>query len=689
MDGYRPLRLDRPEFRLLRLHSIDSSKAAHTPQLSAIINKLRDIALREGHGEDDKIPISCDLYHAFRDEDPQYETLSYTWGDPSETATIIVDGQSRQVTVNLRDALRHIRRKSQDVHLWIDALCINQSDTEEKGHQVGQMRDIYGEASNTIVWLGTASDGSETTIEELNRTGRMLKESGIRGKLIALARLSSNQNTEYAELEKEINNDLADLISAAMLDIPKVIDMANGLRALSLRPYWNRVWIIQEYVVSRNIDIRCGGQVVPFDHFHGCLLYLPFLTINVVQRLHRHIVSIMETQDVTELAGQFMTLCNNQINPQTNSISGMRLRFGDHGEAAQGMILIRLLAKVHIGLRSCATQDRDRIFALLGLASDATLLEITPDYSPDTTSADIYTTTARKIIDGGNIDILSLAQHREHREDIPSWVPDWSKEILRPCGQLPWDSSFDVSAGATLLSFSSDSQMPISHDEIRLCGYILDSVDRLAPEPWCPDPEGVNKSHPGLLGYLQGIQELCRLSEEQLKSGSHGKDPYPNPEDRASAYLRIPIADMEQYGIGFIRRASKDPEGSGTFPGLLRGYEGVLEEIRSGISGGETGIQSEDVSGFYNMLGWQAYRRGVLLKSGLVGLAPASVEVGDVVVIFRGAKFPYVLRKCEKAEAQGRWRLVGEAYVHGIMYGELFRGDNEVHDLRPAQFVLR
>jgi hypothetical protein len=66
------------------------------------------------------------------------------------------------------------------------------------------------------------------------------------------------------------------------------------------------------------------------------------------------------------------------------------------------------------------------------------------------------------------------------------------------------------------------------------------------------------------------------------------------------------------------------------------------------------------------MMGWQRYRRPFLSSKGYVGLAPDHVQEGDLIVIFFGGKFPYIIRKTD----DGRFIFIGEAYVHGIMYGE-------------------
>ncbi|KAH8601549.1 heterokaryon incompatibility protein-domain-containing protein [Bisporella sp. PMI_857] len=669
MGIHRPLNPENLEFRILRLHSLNSS--IHTVGSSPL--------------SADKVPIFCELKHAYRGEKPYYEALSYTWGDARQTAPIVVDGHEVQVTKNLHDALTHIREDSIDTFLWIDALCINQSDNAEKGDQVGQMRDIYSDAAKTILWLGPADDTSDEIIKQLETIGKSINENGIRDMMIQFARLPPSASEEYSRLDKNINDSLADYFDAAYLDLPGTLEFLKGCKAISERPYWRRVWILQEYIVSKSVSILCGNQTIPYDHFHAMLLYLALMTVNIAQKLHTHIVSIIATQDVTELYNLFMGITSNGLDGQPTRISGMRLRYHSRGSGNVFMSLIKLLANVHVGNASHATDDRDRVFALLGMASDFEMLRIIPNYSKDSRCVDVYTTAARRMIENGDVDVLSFSQYHEEQNEFPSWVPDWRKDLLRPCGQLPWDTSFKASGSAP---HESPPQVDLlGKDEIRLSGYLLDTIERVAPNPWCPTSAPLNFKYPDLPIYLDNILELCKLSDDKLVSSSQISDPYPNPEDRKTASIRVPVADMEQYGIGFVRHAAESPSEGRYFDNVKSGYDGVREEISSGKSGGATGgAQTLDVVGTYNMLSFQTYRRPILLANGLVGLGPARSEAGDVIAIFKGAKFPYVLRR---HSVEGRWRFMGEAYVHGIMYGELFGERSHCHRLNLEDFVLK
>lgn len=109
----------------------------------------------------------CELVETFLSEldGVPYEALSYTWGGNSleeNGAEILLNGQEVSITENLRDALRCLRLQDCDRMLWVDALCIDQANNKEKGHQVGQMRLVYEKAEQVLVWLGPSSDDTES-----------------------------------------------------------------------------------------------------------------------------------------------------------------------------------------------------------------------------------------------------------------------------------------------------------------------------------------------------------------------------------------------------------------------------------------------------------------------------------------------------------------------------------------------
>ncbi|PMD46841.1 heterokaryon incompatibility, partial [Hyaloscypha variabilis F] len=107
----------------------------------------------------------------------KYEALSYTWGQPGFNHQIICDDKQLPITQNLFEALRQLRKGGERV-LWIDAICINQSDDDEKSAQIPYMRNIYKLADRVVIWLGTADADAIAAFEWIDRAaGSVVKKS--------------------------------------------------------------------------------------------------------------------------------------------------------------------------------------------------------------------------------------------------------------------------------------------------------------------------------------------------------------------------------------------------------------------------------------------------------------------------------------------------------------------------------
>jgi hypothetical protein len=165
---------------------------------------------------------------------------------------------------------------------------------------------------------------------------------------------------------------------------------------------------------------------------------------------------------------------------------------------------------------------------------------------------------------------------------------------------------------------------------------------------------------------------LCQESEQKFKET--GDEIYANPEEeRQSACYRLPIADQEYFGMGYIRKATENWSAVGQGE--------VIKDIRRQIRAqGDTNVSAtQEQDSYYTAMGRLRNRRPFISARGYIGLGPIELQAGDIVVIFMGAKLPYILRRYESS----RYRLVGEAYVQGIMYGEFM-----VNVGTPEDFVL-
>lgn len=121
---------------------------------------IRVIKLRPAHRPEDPLRCTITIVSLGRAVTRPYEALSYVWGEPARQWPLECDGKELLVTRNCSDALVHLRRRFTPRMLWIDAICINQGDTDdavtERNGQVAMMGEIYLKAARVLVWLPPA-----------------------------------------------------------------------------------------------------------------------------------------------------------------------------------------------------------------------------------------------------------------------------------------------------------------------------------------------------------------------------------------------------------------------------------------------------------------------------------------------------------------------------------------------------
>ncbi|KAF2200987.1 HET-domain-containing protein, partial [Delitschia confertaspora ATCC 74209] len=174
--------------------------------------RKREIRLVElvQNPEDEMITLK---FHRKTDQDEiKYTALSYTWGDATRTRQVILEGKIFEIRQNLWQFLYQARKHSWYKLLWIDAICIDQDDAEERKHQVALMGSIYSEAEQVAIWLGPAAWNSD----------------------VAVHYLSGSEKT-YAKSVSTRSMGTKEGIVNAILDICE-------------RPYWRRLWIVQEVI---------------------------------------------------------------------------------------------------------------------------------------------------------------------------------------------------------------------------------------------------------------------------------------------------------------------------------------------------------------------------------------------------------------------------------------------------------
>jgi hypothetical protein len=616
--------------------------------------------------------LRCELFNCSRTESPGYQALSYVWGNPEDIAFIQVAVNSVttevQVTKNLHDALDHLQQEEQDLVLWTDALCINQGDNAEKGEQVKHMADIYKNSNCTLVFLGPAFEGSQAIMEEIQKIGIHFEEKKAFPLFHNFLSISSTAEPErYNQVEQAVHDCMKTFLEGAL---ENYFPIAGYIRLLTL-PYWNRAWIKQEYIVSPDVLLICGKARVAASRFHSAMIFVPLLKIYVVRRLGPSLAGLRNDEMDQQKFRYIIDLCET---PETKAseVVGRRYNFQENKDESR-FSLFRLMSSAFLNNSTDASDPRDRVFSLLGMASDRDDLKISPDYSQ--TCAMVYSELARAFIETGQVDTLAYSQFPKSsfEKNMPSWVPDWTSRIYLSPSQLPWNTFFNASESHPFAGIAHDSSIHTS--QLKLRGCVVDVVEFVDHSLECcmlssdedslcwatadrDEHINIRKNSFGAQHYLDAISNLWnRATTSAAANGLHF---YKNSNVGIEcAYALIPVADQELYGVGFTRRATMQ-----TVAALKTLNDELADAHRESRY---PDIAIEKIS-YFNVMTRQRERCPFVTEKGFAGLGPDSMRDGDVAVVLAGAKFPYILRKMDSK--QETWSLVGHAYVQGIMYGE-------------------
>jgi ankyrin repeat protein len=341
---YSPLDLEERSFRLLRLIKGD-----------------------EG-------PIQCEVIHARFDDTEDiipYDALSYTWGDQSNLREIEVHRTTHRVeimvlpvTENLHVALRRIRRREKDRILWIDAICIDQNNDEERGHQVKQMSSIYEKATKVICWLGKSTLVTQMAFDYMCE---LQKE--------ALGH-ACNSWTISDERWQSLRWNIKPPLGNTHESWDKFL--RDGFRDLLNQTWFRRAWIIQEVAQARTAEVLCGAQSIPVRIFAVTASMLEMKT-------EHHCQAILDIMPGPSR--------------ETSWWAGQR----------------DLRTLVYKFRKSKRSDPRDAIYSLLGISSDKKVANFpTPDYSESERTLIFKTLTYFVRFDGIKVT----------RNDLPWWRLD-------------------------------------------------------------------------------------------------------------------------------------------------------------------------------------------------------------------------------------------------------------------------
>jgi tetratricopeptide (TPR) repeat protein len=528
--------------------------------------------------------LQVTLTHTPLDCAPSYEALSYVWGDMQEPRTLMLNGYPLEITRNLWTALQHLVPPGQERMLWVDAICINQSDLPERSSQVRLMRDIYATANRTIVWLGEEGNGSDIAMSFLK--------------------------------DMEVHPSPPDLIQQTFMSCTD--DLCDALLHLFTgREYWSRLWVIQEVTCAKEVIAQCGRSEVGYP---------------IMRDLAGKMTEVFETithEDDTLKDEDFPVLVKYSKLISALVGSGPFYKTLPVDGVSDEMTLLRL-----IGMQRShfCTDPRDRVYAVLGIStlanSDHPGLKI--DYSKPV--GNVYLGATRAIIDEtSRLDVICLTSEsmtkpshfRIRQPFLPSWAPDWN--VYPSTTPL---SHVNLQADA---SPSSKSNFKFSQDGtvINAEGVIIASLESCGPgipSDYVPDKE--------LIRYLLGWRMFAQGMTGILPGNNFGLllDPF---YTMISCGHRDIMQYLDNIRIWFYQweqdiMTSKSVDAlksSNSQKPLLGLWYSYCKGRRMFLYAGPQVV-------------WPAPNK--------LGMTSSAAKNGDILCVLLGCKFPVVLRRKER-----------------------------------------
>ncbi|KAB8207040.1 heterokaryon incompatibility protein-domain-containing protein [Aspergillus parasiticus] len=543
---------------------------------------IRLLHLLPGKGIED---LRGDLIISAITDRVEYDAISYTWGSALQPFTLHTTEGNIPITTSLYVALMRMRKHKEAIWLWVDAICINQKDDIEKAAQISMMPDIFRSATRVYAWIGEEGDGSSEVIETLKQIAKQRLEPTMP---------SSNRYQDIPPLGRIFWNNLGKLLE---------------------RKWFRRIWIVQEIVLARDIMVLCGKESVPWSQF--C--------------------------DMIRLCFDYAKQCSSGLVLSRGSSTGSVLRLAkfrrecrENGEFEARYPLLSLFE--HFQLTE-ATRRRDKLFALLNLASD-NCEELGPDYKAPL--EDIIWRYACTFVKNGHVMELLYRSGRSSDPRFPSWVPDWTSAPY-PRTLSKWKCKTKPHRFTAATRFLVYGQLGFEK-VLSLRGHLVDNVSRVGV---CPSYTSVFPAY---------LLETSTMVDECLPNLTRA--------EAAIVKWRLPIGDSDMVPEEERTLCQESIHDSHHAEPNIAGFPGVTQEYIA--------IASEFADFFSPAV-------ACCTVMGKLGIVPAKTRVGDKIAVFRSGRVPFILR--EKEMLRDHYEVIGECYIDGMMHGEYIEQSAQYQDI--------
>lgn len=477
---------------------------------------------------------------------PRYVGLSYAWGDTTLCQQIIVGGRLLHITQNLAVALEHLQEQHKTLVLWVDAVCINQQDSYERSKQVQMMGRIFMSATVVIAWLGPSKDESDVVIQQIKKFS-----------------LPAPHTQKPS---------VADLMAALPLDL---------LRVFLNRPWFYRVWVMQEIALNNEVIFACG----------------------------REDISKWRLLRVISFTAAILTSFTNDFHPFHFG------RFAYRKPRPLGEYIASPSGKMATWFGQClhSSEPRDFVFSLFGTINDLERHQLKSDYSK--TVEEIYTDFAEAVVGAGKIGALSRLWRPSSRyPKLPSWIPDWSATFMQ------WLDPHDGIPGL-------NAEVCCTHEGNRVLRIHALRIDNIKHT----EHSNVDNDIPSAMSQ----EELCQFLTKLRTTLSC----FPNihsPEKIDSIVYKMSIATSR---TAFYKTTPSKEELYESYL-IFRGLTRPLENSEDPVA-----WQSERSRPYLSALQHSNIQHIFVTSGGIVGLTGDEIQAGDSLFLLPGLRGFWVIRE--------------------------------------------
>lgn len=428
--------------------TLENADFYSTKPYTALNESQQEIRLTKVLPDDKHGFINCELLrnNPLAEVRGAHNALSYCAGDLRKTDVVLINGVKCNVFANLKHALVEARRfwrensKEREVLLWVDQLCIDQSNIAERSHQVGLMRDIYQSAEQVIICLSTekcSGRGMNWLLKLYEHVPPLKDDMELKedGSFVKDADRNSNTFPEEDCADGSVPVSEPSLSRYHWSRLMKYLwdnmldeDFTNGWLAfydIFECQWWKRAWVFQEFFISSQSSFLYGRKYISWTHLSPILA--SFCAVHDSMLTNRD--KFLELNEQFDLDG-----------PEDRQLCRVIQRSTRDGcSAAVASVKFMVTSKLNEfgtmdlkclleNSRYCqASDDRDRVFAFLGLGDPGH--RINPDYRVENSVVEVLIDTTKSIIlfeDSLEVLCHAVASLRDTSKSLPSWVVDWT-----------------------------------------------------------------------------------------------------------------------------------------------------------------------------------------------------------------------------------------------------------------------